>query len=80
MRSIVSIRSIPGATTKGMIHHVKSCLEDTSPDFIILHHGADDLNGNSTSEKIADKILNLAASVKTNKNQVFVSSLVIRKD
>ena len=27
MRSTVSVRSIPGATTKGMIHHVKGCLE-----------------------------------------------------
>ena len=80
MRSTVSVRSIPGATTKGMIHHVKGCLEDTSPDFIILHHGTNDLNGNSTSEEIADKILNLAASIKTSKNQVFVSGLVIKKD
>ena len=42
-----------------MIHHVKGCLGDTSPDFIILHRGTNDLNSNSTSEKIADKILNL---------------------
>ena len=80
MRSTVSVRSIPGATTKGMIHHVKGCLEDTSPGFIKLHHGTNDLNSNSTSEEIADKILNLAASIKTSKNQVFVSGLVIRKD
>ena len=63
-----------------MIHHVKGCLEDTSPDFIILHHDTNDLKGNSTSEENADKILNLAASIKTSKNQVFVSGLVIRKD
>ena len=80
MRSTVSVRSIPGATTKGMIHHVKGCLEDTSPDFIILHHGTNDLNSNSTSEEIADKILNLASSMKTSKNHVFLSGLVIRKD
>ena len=80
MRSTVSVRSTPGATTKDMIHHVKGCLEDKSPNFIILHHGANDLNGNSTSEEIADKILNLAGSIKTSKSQVFVSGLVIRKD
>ena len=67
------VRSIPGVTTKGMTHHVKGCLEDISPDFIILHHGTNDLNGNNTSEEIADKILNLAASIKTSKNKVFVS-------
>ena len=80
MRSTVSVRSIPGATTKGMIHHVKGCLEDTSPDFIILHHGSNYINANGTSEEIAGKILNLAASIKTSKNQVSVSGLVIRKD
>ena len=63
-----------------MIHHVKGCLEDTSLDFIILHHGTNDLNGYSISEEIADKILNLAASIKTNKIPVFVSGLAMRKD
>ena len=80
MRSTVSVRSIPGATTKGMIHHVIGHLEDTSPDFIILHHGTNYLISNSTSEEIGDKILNLAASINTSKNQVFIYGLVIRKD
>ena len=79
-RSTVSVRSIPGTRAKEMIQHVKGCLEDTSPDFIILHHGTNDLNGNSICEEIADKILNLAASISTSKIQVFVSGLVIRKD
>ena len=68
MRSTVSVRSIPGAKTKGMIHHDKGCLEDTSPDFILLHHGTNYLNSNSTSQEIANKKLNLAASIKTSKN------------
>ena len=80
MRSTVSARSIPRASTKGMIHHVKGCLDDTFPDFIILHHDRNDLNSNSTSEAIEDKILNLTASIKIGKNQVFVSGLVIRKN
>ena len=40
---------------------------------IILQHGTNDLNGNSTSEEIAYNILNLAAFIKTSKNEVFVS-------
>ena len=80
IRSTVSVRSIPRAATKGMIHHVRGCLEDTSPDFIILYHGANELNGNSASEEIADKILNLAASIKTSKDQIFLFGLVIKKD
>ena len=31
MKSSVAIKSIPGATTKGMKHHT-GCLEDNSPD------------------------------------------------
>ena len=80
MRSTVSVRSISGAITKDMVHDVKGSLEDTSPDFMIFNHCANDLNGNSTSEEIADKILNLPASVKSSKNQVFVFGLVIKKD
>ena len=64
----VSVKSIPDATTKGIIPHFKGCLEDTFPDLILLHHGMNYLNSNSTSEEIANKILNLAASVKTSKN------------
>ena len=47
---------------------------------MILHHDTNDLNGNTTSEEIANKILNLPASIKTSKNQVFVFGLVIKKD
>ena len=50
------------------------------PDFILLHQGTNDLNSNSTSEGSVDKILNLATSIKTSKNQIFVSRLAIRKD
>ena len=38
MRATVSVKSIPRTTTKSMIHHVKGCLEDTSPNFIILNN------------------------------------------
>ena len=31
MKASVAIKSIPGATTKGMKHHI-GCLEDNSPD------------------------------------------------
>ena len=63
-----------------MLRHVKGCLEDTSPDHIILHHGTNDLRSNNTPDETTDKILNLAASVKTNENQVFICGLVVRND
>ena len=63
MKSNVSVRSIPGASTNGMIHHVKGCLEDISPDTVILHHGTNDLKSGNTSEKIATNIVNLALTI-----------------
>ena len=32
MKSSVAVKSIPGATTKGMKNHIKGCLEGNSPD------------------------------------------------
>lgn len=55
-------------------------LKVESLDFIVLDQGTNDLISNSTSEGIVDKILNLATSIKTSKNQIFVSGLAIRKD
>ena len=63
-----------------MVYQVKGCLEDTSPDLIIFHNDRNNLKDNSTFEDVADKTLNLASLVKTSKNQIFVSSLIIRND
>ena len=63
MKSNVSVRSIPGTSINGMVHHVKGCLEDISPDTIILHHGTNDLKSGNTSEKIATNIVNLALTI-----------------
>ena len=41
-----------------MIHHVKGCLEDISPDTVILHHGTNDLKSGNTSENIAAYMVN----------------------
>ena len=51
MKSTVSVRCIPGATTNAMKHHLKGCLEDTSPDNLILHHGTNNLKSDDNSEK-----------------------------
>ena len=49
-----------------MLHHPKGCLEDTPPDYIILQHDTNHLKSNAAPAEIFNKILNLAASVKTN--------------
>ena len=80
MKSNVSIRSIPGASTNGMVHHVKGCLEDISPNTVILHHGTNDLKCGNTSEKIATDIVNLALTIQIEKTKVFISGLTIRNE
>ena len=77
MKSKVSVRSILGASTNGMIHHVKGCLEDISPDTLILHHGTNDLKSGNTSEKIAT--VNLALTLENEKKQNFYFSIDYQK-
>ena len=59
-----------------MLHHVKGCLGYT--DYILLRHDTKDLKSNDTPEEMADEILNLVASVKTNED--FISALIVRND
>ena len=63
-----------------MVYHVKGCLEDISPNAVILHHGTNDLKSGNTSEKIATDIVNLALTTQSQKTKVFISGLTIRND
>ena len=56
MKANVSVRSISGASTNGVKHHVKGCVEDIWPDTVILHHGTNAIKSGNTSEKIATDI------------------------
>ena len=80
MKSTVHVKSIPGATTKGMKHHVRECLEDNSPDRAILHFRTSNLKNNESAEDIATDITNLAISVKNEKKTVVVSGIIARND
>ena len=80
MKSNVSVRSIPGASTNGVIHHVKGWVEDIWPDTVILHHGTNDIKSGNTSEKIATDIVNLALTIQSEKTKVFISGLTTTND
>ena len=80
MKSNVSVRSIPGTSTNGMVHYVKECLEDISPDTVMLHHETNDLKNVNTSEKIATGIVNLALTIQSEKIKVLISGLTIRNE
>ena len=80
MKSTVHVKSIPGATTKGMKHHFRGCLEDNSPDTAILHFGNNNLKNNESAEDTATDIMNLAISVKIKKKAVVVSGITVQND
>ena len=49
---VTTVKSIPGATTEGMIPHVKVCV-DFAPDMVLLQCGTNDFKKDLTPQKIA---------------------------
>ena len=80
MKSSVAVKSISSATTKGMKHHMKGCLEDNSPDSIILHVGTRNLKNKESVEDIDNDIMDVEISTRNEKTNVFVSGLTVRID
>ena len=78
---VTTVKSIPGATTEGMSHHVKGCMVDFAPDIVLLHCGTNDLKKDFTPQKIAQNILKLAEEVSDGgKRDVLVSGIINRGD
>ena len=80
MKSSVAVKSVLGATTKGMKHHIKGCLEDNSPDSVILHVGTNNLKNKESVEDIANDTLDIVIFIRNEKTNVFVSDLTVRND
>ena len=80
VRSTVSVRSIPGASTNGIAHYIKACLGDISPGTLILYHRRNDLKSGNTSEKIGIDIVNFASTIQSEKTKVFIAGLTISND
>ena len=78
---IATVKLIPGAITKGMIHHVKGCRVDFAPDIVLLHCGTNDLKKYLTPQKTAQNILKLAEEVSGGcKRDVLVCGIINRVD
>lgn len=77
---MTKIGKIPGATTKGMKHHVRGCLKDNYLDTAILHFGTNNLKINESAEDIATDIMNPAISVNNEKKTVLVSGITVQND
>ena len=76
MKSSVAVKSITGATTKGMKHHIKGCSKDISPDSIILHVGTNNLKNKESVEDITNDIMDMAIFITKEKS---MNSLLKRR-
>ena len=62
------------------INHYKKRTQEKLPAEIIIHMGTNDLYSDKEAKDIANDILQLSKSVKTDANKVAVSSVLPRKD
>ena len=75
----IYVKSYPGSTIRDMTHYIQPTAE-RNPDAIFLHTGTNSLKDSESSEQTANEILELAASIKTDQNEVVVSSIITRGD
>ena len=78
---VTRVKSISGATTEGMIHHVKGCMVGFAPDIVLLHYNTNNLEKDLTPQKITPNIFKLAEVVSEGGNRdVLVSEIITRGD
>ena len=73
------MKHFSGAKIDDIKHYVKPT-QEKQPAQIIVHIGTNDLSTNKNSEEIADEIVNFAKSIKTDENNIVISSIVPKKD
>ena len=73
------VKSFSGAKIRDMQDYVKPTLRD-NPDQIIVHVGTNDLASNKRPEQIAESIIGVATSLKSDTCDVLVSSITVRND
>ena len=79
-KCLVKVRPFNSAKVKCMHDHAKPTVRDFDPDHIILHCGTNDLNSDRTSSQITKEIIDLALSLKSEKNRISISLLTPRSD
>ena len=75
----IFVKSFSGATVDCMNSHVCPTIK-WDPGKVILHCGTNDLRSKATPKDIAEEIVDLGKSLKTNVNKVMISGLVPRGD
>ena len=71
--------SFPGAKVQCMDDYKKLSIRD-EPDHFIVHVGTNNLNSEVSSKSIAESIVYLTMTLKTESNNVSVSNIVLRTD
>ena len=71
------MKSFGGATTDDMNSHVIPTMK-RNPNKVILHCGTNNIRSQATPENIAKEVMELAVSLSTKENTVFVSGIVPR--
>lgn len=75
----VKVMSFSGATIECMQDYMKPSIRD-NPNHFILHVGTNNLNSTEPAIDIAQSIIKQALTLKNEKHDVSVSSIILRKD
>ena len=75
----VYVKSFPGATIKDMHEYVIPSMR-YNPNLIALHVGTNDLRSVKSPNEIAHEIIELSMKLKSDENDIMISSIVARKD
>ena len=75
----VYVKYFPSASIEDMHSYAKPTMRH-DPNLIIIHCGTNDLRKEKTAAVIADDIVTLARSLKTDSTEVIVSGIVPRRD
>ena len=69
-KCVFKISPFNSAKVRSMRGHAKPAIRDFDPDHIILHCGTNYLNPNRTSNQITRDIIDLAFTLKSDKNKI----------
>ena len=68
------VKSIPVATTEGMIDDIKGCMVDFVSDILYLHCGTNNFKKELCPQKIAQNLLKLAEKISNGGKRVLLIS------
>ena len=71
----VHVKCFPGATTD----YIRTTMH-RDPNVVVLHVGTNNLRSGSSSKEIAESVMDIATSMKSEENDIIVFSIISRGD